>query len=111
MHRALQTLSIIALSKSTRVCAPKVFVAFVGLLFFTSGCGATFPKAPKVKTQQGRECLRTCQKKYNLWTRKCTGTDIEAPSRESCMSDCIEDLESCYLQCAEEEKTKNIAKE
>jgi hypothetical protein len=82
------------------------FFGIIALLLLISACAPSFPKAPEVDTRQGRNCLRHCQKDYNDWTRQCTGTDLKAPSRQSCISDCIRDLKKCYQQCVKDEKNQ-----
>jgi hypothetical protein len=65
---------------------------------FVASCTPSFPRAPSVTTGKARQCLKICQQQYNSCVRECTGTSLEAPSRDACRSECIELLEMCYDQ-------------
>ena len=78
-----------------------VFGAFMVLW----GCAARpLPSMPSVETQQGRDCVRTCQREHRLCTSVCQGMLLE---ESKCLSQCNQKLEECYRLCVEEETDLN----
>jgi len=73
-----------------------------------ASCTSSFPRAPSVTTGKARQCLRICQQQYNACVRECTGTSLEAPSRNACTSECVELLGMCYDLCAQEEHNEPL---
>ena len=80
----------------------KIFsIAIIGMLFVFCGCSTRpLPSMPSVKTQQGRDCVRNCQREHRLCSSACQGMVL----RESrCLSQCNQKLDECYRLCVEEE--------
>ena len=75
--------------------------AIIVVWFIFFGCSAKpLPSMPSVKSQQGRDCLRSCQREHRLCSSACQGMVL----RESrCLSQCNQKLEECYRLCLEEE--------
>jgi len=74
------------------------------LLLFTlsivfGGCVSSSPQMPDVKTQMGKNCVRSCQHEHTLCVGTCGGAREVVPE-----SDCNHKLEDCYERCVEEEK-------
>jgi len=79
-----------------------VFGAFM-VLWGCSTC-RTLPSMPNVETQQGRDCVRTCQREHRLCSSACQGMLLEEPR---CLSQCNQKLEECYRLCVDEETDPN----
>ncbi len=76
------------------------------VLVVATGCASGFPEMPKVETQEGRDCMRTCQREHNVCTNSCSGTDMESPSRKACIDDCVDALERCYRHCGDKDRER-----
>jgi hypothetical protein len=77
------------------------------LLLFTSsivfgGCASSLPPIPDVKTQMGKECVRSCQHEHTACVGACDGKAEAVP--EKSRSECNQKLKDCYERCIEEEK-------
>lgn len=66
------------------------------------GCLSSLPQIPDVKTQIGKDCVRSCQHEHTLCVGMCDAAQEVVPEKGK--SDCNDKLEDCYERCVEEEK-------
>jgi hypothetical protein len=79
----------------------RVLLAIVGVL---AACAPPTPKAPRVTTAAGRECVSTCKSIYNV----CVGElrvggnywSVNQPNSFGEVKNCDDSLASCYTTCA-----------
>lgn len=80
------------------------FIISVCLLFIA--CVAPqnpTPEMPKLKTEKGKACLKTCQLSYNDCTESCSLMEVRGQStqkhRVQCFNNCGSVLGDCYSLC------------
>lgn len=80
-------------------------IMFCFLVLSIQACTVkSLPPLPVVSTQNGRDCLKECQREHRHCTGACQGMLLE---EKVCLSQCNQVLEDCYRLCREDDASLN----